>query len=320
MQQEHHDDKKLEAHEVTFWRIGDVTVTRIEEFSSPGYSPFLQFPDYDASIFDEFPELRDMDKLDPQTGRTFASIHSWLVRTGNEIILVDTATGNKKPRIDPKFERFHMLDSPAYLKNLAKTGVRPEDVTIVVNTHMHVDHSGWNTVLESNRWVPTFPNARYVFGRDEYANWQPGGVTAIAQPEGIPVIEDSITPIVEAGLVEWVGNGEELIPGITFHAAPGHTSGQLIMQVESAGDTAIFTGDCMHRAMQVYRPTLNCFLCENNDLAPVTRKMILERSATRKAMIFPAHFGAPHAGRIEHRDAAKGAGGGYCFEPILPTR
>ncbi len=301
------------------WRIGDVTVERVEEFSSPGYPPSLQFPDYDPAIFDAFPELRDMDRLDPETGRTYASIHTWLLRAGDEIVLVDTATGNDKPRTDPKFERFHMLDAPTYLDHLAEAGVKPEEVTIVVNTHMHVDHSGWNTRLENGRWVPTFPNARYVFGADEYRNWQPGGVTATAQPEGVPVIEDSIEPIVEAGLVEWVSDGDELLPGITFHAAPGHTSGQLIMQVESNGDAAIFTADCMHRAMQIYRPTLNCFLCEDNDLAPITRAKVLERCAEREALIFPAHFGAPHAGRVKRRDGANGVGSGYRFEPIEPT-
>lgn len=295
------------------WRIGDVVVERIEEFSSPGFPPSMQFPDFDMAIFDSHPELRAIDRIDPETGRTFASIHAWLVRHGDNIILVDTASGNDKQRLDPKYARFHML-STDFLGQLARAGVTPEDVDLVVNTHMHVDHSGWNTVLRDGRWVPTFPNARYVFGRDEYANWQPGGVTATAQPEGVPVIEDSIDPVVEAGLVDWVGDGDELRDGITFIAAPGHTSGQLMMQVTSRGETGIFTGDVMHRAMQVFEPGLNCFLCENNELAPVTRARVLAHCADRDAIIFPAHFDRPHAGRIGRRED-----GGYRFVPVEPA-
>lgn len=294
------------------WQVGDVTIERVEEFSSPGFHPSQQFPDFDPSIFDTFPELRDIDRIDPQTGSTFASIHAWLVRHGGEIILVDTATGNGKERLDPKFGRFHMLDTD-FLGELARHGVKPEDVDVVVNTHMHVDHSGWNTRLVDGRWVPTFPNARYVFGRDEYANWQPGGVTALAQPEGRPVIVDSIEPVVEAGIVDWVGDGDELRPGMTFRAAPGHTSGQLVLEVVSDGQMAIFTGDCMHRAMQVFKPDLNCFLCEDNTLAPVTRARLLERCAENDALIFPAHFDRPHAGRIARR-----ADGGFRFIPVAP--
>lgn len=295
------------------WRIGDVVVERVEEFSSPGFPPSMQFPDYDPSIFEEFPELKAIDRIDPATGNTFASIHTWLVRAGGEVILVDTASGNDKVRTDPKYARFHMLDTD-YLDRLAEKGVRPDDVTIVVNTHMHVDHSGWNTRLEGGRWVPTFPKARHVFGAEEFRNWQPGGPTATAQPEGIPVVEDSIVPVVEAGLVDWVRDGDELQPGITFHAAPGHTGGQLVMRVESGGEVGIFTADTMHRAMQVFNPDLNCFLCENNDLAPVTRRRLLETCAEQDALIFPAHFDRPHAGRVKRRE-----GGGYRFAPVPPS-
>ena len=98
-----------------------------------------------------------------------------------------------------------------------------------------------------------------------------------------------------------------------FRAAPGHTSGQLVLEVVSDGQMAIFTGDCMHRAMQVFKPDLNCFLCEDNTLAPVTRARLLERCADNDALIFPAHFDRPHAGRIARR-----ADGGFRFIPVAP--
>lgn len=139
------------------WQVGDVTIERVEEFSSPGFHPSQQFPDFNPAIFDTFPELRDIDRIDPETGSTFASIHAWLVRRGDEIILVDTATGNDKERLDPKFGRFHML-STDFLGELARHGVKPEDAmssstrtcmsTIPAGTH------GWRTAAGS-RPFPT---------------------------------------------------------------------------------------------------------------------------------------------------------------------
>lgn len=290
-----------------FWKIGDVRIARVEEMSSPGFRPDQQFPDFDPGIFDRHPELKSLERIDPQTGATIASIHSWVVWTGNEVVIIDTASGNDKIRTDPKFQRFHMLNT-SFLDRLAAIGAGPDDVTMVINTHMHVDHSGWNTVKRNGKWMPTFPKARYVFGRDEYRNWQPGGVTATAQPEGVPVIEDSITPIVEANDVLWIGDGDQILPGITAHALPGHTSGQLGIRVTSGGDVGWFSGDTMHRAMQVFEPELNCFLCENSKVAEATRKAFLQTCADEGAMIFPAHFDAPHAGRVGNR-----ADGGFRF-------
>ena len=295
------------------WRVGDLTVERIEEFSSPGYPPGMQFPAYTPDIFERHPDLRALDRIDPDTGNTFASIHAWVLRAGGEVVVVDTASGNHKSRPDPKFARFDMLETD-FLKRLKAAGVEPESVTLVVNTHMHVDHSGWNTMLLDGRWVPTFPNATYVFGAEEYRNWQPGGCTATAQPEGLPVIADSIEPIVAEGMVRWVGDGDELLPGISFHATPGHTLGQLALRASSGGDVGWFTGDVMHRAMQVYEPGLNCFLCEDPELAGRTRARMLEIFAAENALIFPAHFDRPHAGRISHRPD-----GGYRFEPVFPV-
>lgn len=292
------------------WRIGEARIARVEEFSSPGFLLRQQFPDFDPAIFERHPELKALDRIDGETGRTYASIHAWVMWIGGELVVVDTASGNHKVRTDPKYARFHMLDTP-FLDRLSEAGAAPVDVSIVINTHMHVDHSGWNTVLRGGQWVPTFPNARYVFGREEYANWRSGGVTALAQPEGVPVIEDSIEPVIGAAPVIWMEDGDEILPGVTAHALPGHTSGQLGIRVESQGEVGWFSGDVMHRAMQVFEPGLNCFLCENNDVAPVTRKRFLERCAAENAMIFPAHFDRPHAGRIGRR-----ADGGFRFEGV----
>lgn len=298
----------------SFWRIGEARIARVEEFASPGFLLRQQFPDFDPAIFARHPDLTALERIDGETGRTYASIHAWVMWIGDELVVVDTATGNHKPRTDPKFTRFHMLDTP-FLDRLTAAGAAPADVTMVINTHMHVDHSGWNTMLRDGAWVPTFPNARYVFGAEEYRNWRPGGVTALAQPEGLATIEDSIEPVLGAAPVIWMADGDEILPGVTAHALPGHTSGQLGIRVASGGEVGWFCGDVMHRAMQVFEPELNCFLCENNELAPVTRRRFLETCAGEGAMIFPAHFDRPHAGRIARRDD-----GGFRFEGVAAGR
>ena len=164
-------------------RIGGVEVARIEEMLTPGFDPAFLFPGFSAALLDEFPELRNPNFFHAETGKVMSSMHSWLLRIGDDVVLIDTGCGNHKHRSAKAFQRFHMLDLP-FLDRLAAAGVRPEDVTYVINTHLHVDHVGWNTALVDDAWVPTFPRARYVFGAREYANWTKDGRSLRAQPEG----------------------------------------------------------------------------------------------------------------------------------------
>ena len=294
------------------WRIGDVTIERVEEFSSPGFHPSQQFPDFDLSLFDAFPELRSIDRIDPETGHTFASIHTWLVRYGDEIILVDTASGNDKERLDPKYGRFHML-STDYLGELARHGVSPEDVDVVVNTHMHVDHSGWNTRLADDRWVPTFPNARYIFGRDEF-DGHAARQAASAEPINRGSWHDSVLPVVEAGQAEMVGfdfvHSLGLEERVTLIPTPGHTPGHFCVNVEGSKGEGLITGDAIHHPIQFREP----HLVNNGDMdvprARATREALTERLADSGELMLPIHFAGPCAGRIR-RD-----GEGFRYEFI----
>ncbi|MCZ7658797.1 MAG: MBL fold metallo-hydrolase [Xanthobacteraceae bacterium] len=230
------------------------------------------------------------------------------MRDGRNVVLIDTGCGNGKPREFPAFRRFHMLDLP-YLDRLAEAGVRPADVTHVINTHLHVDHVGWNTVRTGDRWTPTFPNARYFFGADELANWL-DPATAARAPETTPVIEDSVQPVVDAGKVETVAAGDEILPGVSFEAIPGHTLGQLAVRLESQGASALFTGDVFHQPMQIVRPSWNSRFCEHQEIARATRARVLDENADTGTVIFPSHFGAPHAGTVRRH------GAGYRFDPL----
>ena len=117
-------------------------------------------------------------------------------------------------------------------------------------------------------------------------------------------------PVVEAKLVDTVRSGDQLIPGISFEAIPGHTMGQLAVRLSLEGESALFTGDVFHQPMQIVRPLWNSRFCENQDVARVTRARVLDTECDRGTVIFPAHFGTPHAGSIVRH------GSGYRFVPL----
>ncbi|MFZ4531253.1 MAG: MBL fold metallo-hydrolase, partial [Alsobacter sp.] len=276
---------------------------------TPGFDPAFLFPDYDAAILTAHPLLASASFFDAPSGRLMSSMQSWLVLGEGHVILVDTGCGNGKTRSAPAFRRFHDLNLP-FLERLAAAGVQPSDVTHVVNTHLHVDHVGWNTELRDGVWTPTFPNARYVWGRLETEHWLDPARGLAAQPEAAEVLADSVRPVIEAGRVTLLDDGDTVVPGMRVRHAPGHTAGQLEVWLESDGQSAVFSADVLHQPMQVYRPAWNSRFCELQDAARITRDRLLADAAARDALVFPSHFGAPHAGRI-----ARGAEG-YRFVPL----
>ena len=197
-------------------------------------------------------------------------------------------------------------------ENLKEAGVSPEDVDLVICTHLHVDHVGWNTRAEDGRWVPTFPKARYVFGRAEFEHWTSGDGPRLF-PENVAVIEDSVIPVVEAGLVDFVEAGDTILPGLTVEAVPGHTATQLAVKYERSDGSFICTADVLHQPIQIYEPDYNSCFCEDGEAARATRRRILDYCAESGALLMPMHFGPPHAGYVR-RD-----GSGYRFEPATPA-
>lgn len=290
--------------------VGSCQVSRIEEMLTPGFDPKFLLPDFDPAVFGKHPELREPNFWHAASSKVMSSMHSWLIRMDGKIILVDTGCGNHKTRALPLFQRFHMLDLP-YLDALAAEGVRPEQVDLVICTHLHIDHVGWNTVLKDGRWVPTFPHARYVFGRREFEHWRAPDAGLSKLPENADVIADSVMPIVEAGLADFVDSGDRILPGLEVADAAGHTAGQLMVTLTSGRDAVVFSGDCIHQPLQVFRPDWNSRFCEDPETARATRRRLLAYCADRGAVIMPAHFGAPHAGFVQR------AGDGWIFKPAF---
>jgi glyoxylase-like metal-dependent hydrolase (beta-lactamase superfamily II) len=290
-------------------RVGEVEVLRVEEMLTPGFDPAFLFPNYNPEVLLEHPQLAQPNFFDQASGKLMSSMHSWMLRVGRHVILIDTACGNDKTRSHPAFQRFHQLHKP-YLERLADYGVRPEDVTLVINTHLHVDHVGWNTRLSGGDWVPTFPNARYLMGRTEMAHWRDPEGGLRVHPMGAEVLVDSVDPVVDAGQVDLIDFDEEFLPGISVRRMSGHTAGQLAVHIVSNGERALFKGDAFHQPMQVYRPDWSSRFCEQPLEANATRRALFEEAAETGAILFPAHAGEPHAGRIQRR------ADGYRFVPL----
>jgi glyoxylase-like metal-dependent hydrolase (beta-lactamase superfamily II) len=230
----------------------------------------------------------------PSTNQCVMSVHSWLIRTPHHTILVDTCCGNAKNR--PGSPHFHQLDAP-YLDRLRSAGVQPEDIDYVLCTHLHVDHVGWNTRLVDGRWIPTFPNAKYVFSREELGFWDLPKHAHLPE-EARDVFTDSVLPVIAAGQDHVVSMSDQLSDSLLIEPAPGHTPGHIMLRLLSAHDEGVFIGDVMHHPIQVYRPTWNSQFCMDPEQAVVSRMRVLNHCAEKNCLMFPAHFGVPHVGRI----------------------
>ncbi len=286
------------------FRIGHVDIARIEESLGHGFAPDFLFPTAEKDLFAGSAAALGPNFFDAGAGRLMSSIHTWLVRTGRHVILIDTCAGNHKHR--PMLPRFHKLDTP-FLDRLRAAGVAPEQVDYVICTHVHVDHVGWNTRLVDGRWVPAFPNAKYIIARREIDFWT--AQAAAAAPDDLVAIlyNDSIRPILDSGQAELVEGDHPLGDEIMLTPAPGHTPGQVIAHLRAGGRRAVFSGDVMHHPIQIGNPHVNSCFCENHDEARATRLRLLESCSETGALLLPAHFGRPHGVHIEARP------GGFAF-------
>ncbi len=230
---------------------------------------------------------------DLSQGVGFLDFHSYLVRTPRHTVLIDTCIGDDKERGGHKF--FHRLKTP-WLANLRAAGVAPEQVDFVMCTHMHADHIGWNTRRLDGVWVPTFPNARYVFARTEYdlrrRNWERD------PSSGYGAFADSVLPVVESGQALLVDDGHEVDGHFTLLPAPGHTPGNVVIQLQSRGERGVFCGDVLHHPIQVANPHWSAAFCEDRVQSSRTRQEFVAATADSGAIVIPAHFPAPTAGRI----------------------
>ena len=291
-------------------RVGSTTIEKVFEMDLNGMSLQQLMPAFDPKVLVDHPYWLPAGTSD-DAGHAFLSLHTWLVRHDGQTILIDTGAGNDKGR--PQQMALDHLNNPL-LERLASAGVRPEDVDLVLHTHIHADHVGWNTRLVEGRWVPTFPNAEVICSDLEWrygaalTNGDEAAIAACRQEAGlgepirIPVsgtFADSIRPLEGRVPVRRIPiDGAEILPGIRFVPTPGHSICHASIEIVSAGEVALFSGDVFHHPAEIYVPDLVSVFCEFPQAARQSRREFMERMIDTQATLFSSHLPKTSAGKI----------------------
>jgi glyoxylase-like metal-dependent hydrolase (beta-lactamase superfamily II) len=278
----------MASEHIKHWDFGDVRITRIVEVNAHT-DPFTMLsaecaPDEGKN----HPWL--MPNFALPDGTMKISFQAFAMKTPTKTIIVDTCIGKDRESEFPIFS--HMQSD--YLEDLVAAGYDPDKVDIVLCTHLHFDHVGWNTRMVNGRFVPTFPNARYLFSKSEYDHWQkvrPGN-------SHVAHFTDAIDPVVEAGLVDYIADAHQVSPEVSLFPTPGHTPHHVSVLIRSRGQEAVITGDLMHHPIQLARPDLPVNADSDKPLGVRTRTEFCERFANRDVTIIGSHFCDPTAGRI----------------------
>jgi glyoxylase-like metal-dependent hydrolase (beta-lactamase superfamily II) len=267
------------------WQIGDVKVTRVLEQEAPLPPEGLIANVDPARMAEHASWLRPHFMNDD--GQIVLSIHALVVESGGKTIVVDTCMGNDRPLpqgMGP-FDTNFLVD--------LETVVKREQVDYVMCTHLHFDHVGWNTMLEDGEFVPTFPNARYLFGREEYEHW-----SKAPEDENIDLTY-GVKPVVDAGLHELVANDFAITDEVRLESTPGHTPGHVSVRIESQGQHAIITGDMVHHPVQLAEPTWGSHPDAQPERAVQTRRDFVARYGDTDVLVIGTHFAGPTAGHIK---------------------
>ena len=274
------------------WKIGDYTVTRVVEMEVPGGTKFI-LPDATKEAALEL-EWMQPHFATPE-GRLIMSIHALVIDTGDKRIIVDTCIGNDKQRNIPAWTNLQTN----FLQDLEAAGYPRETIDVVLCTHLHVDHVGWNTMLVDGEWVPTFPNARYLLADKEFNYWNSGD----DEDAYGDIMGDSVQPVVDAGLVDLVDWEHVVCDGVQLEPTPGHTPGHCSIHITSNGDVALITGDCIHHPCQMTRTDWCSSADYDQPAGEATRNTLLSKYVDTDVLFIGTHFATPTAGYVKHHDS-----------------
>jgi glyoxylase-like metal-dependent hydrolase (beta-lactamase superfamily II) len=291
--------------------LGDVEITRVVEWGGPVGTLRTIVPGADPDTVRANGSWLAPDFHDPADDTYRCHIQTWVLRSEGRTILVDTGVGNGRDR--PQVPVFAHLDTD-YLARLREAGVEPEDVDIVVNTHIHYDHVGWNTRARDGEWVPTFPRATYLIPRADNLYFDPATARRTRPPrddderrrwEGSKLVfEDSVAPVHRSGqAVLWEGS-HRIDRNLLLEAAPGHTPGSSVLTLRSGTDRAVFVGDMLHSPVQLLDPAWNSCFCDDPERAARTRESYLSRAADCRELVIPAHWPS-HGGAEVTREGGR---------------
>jgi glyoxylase-like metal-dependent hydrolase (beta-lactamase superfamily II) len=276
------------------WKIGGVRASRFVEIEMPGGMQRI-IPEATRERVRAIPWL--FPHFCDAGGRMIASIHALVVDTGARRIVVDTCIGNDKPRAATP--AWHLLQT-RFLEDITAAGYAAETIDTVLCTHLHIDHVGWNTRLVEGRWVPTFPNARYLVARAEYAHWGSGAGDAVQRA----VMADSVQPVFDAGLADLVETDHRVCDEVKLVPSHGHTPGHVSVLIESQGASALITGDFVHHPCQLAHPEWNSVADSDPEGARATRRTMLGRYADTPTLVIGTHFATPTAGYLKRDGVA----------------
>jgi glyoxylase-like metal-dependent hydrolase (beta-lactamase superfamily II) len=269
------------------WKVGKVKITKVVELETVGSTRFIL-----PLASNE--EIRKLPWLIPhfatEEGRLKMSIHSLIVETPKHRIVVDTGLGNdKQGRNVPTWNN----RNDPFLEKLTLAGFHPDSIDTVLCTHLHVDHVGWNTKLDDGKWVPTFANARYVFGRGEFEYWRDHSV----EPAHIAVFNDSVKPIWDAGKAELIASDAKLTDEIRMISTPGHSPGHMSIHIRSDGEEGLLTGDVAHHPCQMAHLDWSSTADSDPKQSVVARRDLFSRFADTPTLVIGGHYNAGHIRR-----------------------
>ena len=278
------------------WQIGDVKVTKIVESETIFDIPTM-FPKASAEEVQKLDWLKPHFVTDDWQGKM--SIHALIVETPDKTIVVDTCIGNDRDRI--AYKTSNNLQT-AFLEDFAAAGFDQEKVDVVLCTHLHFDHVGWNTMLEQGKWVPTFPNARYLFNRAEFEHWrdtQDDVTEDMFLNVQKNVFVDSILPVLEAGLVDLVDENHRVCEEVWFEPTPGHSPGHVCIRIRSQGQDGFITGDMVHHPFQFANAEWSMASVDyDSDMATSTRSRVYADVADQPVLVIGTHFAGVTSGKV----------------------
>jgi glyoxylase-like metal-dependent hydrolase (beta-lactamase superfamily II) len=294
------------AFDVHSLRVGPFSVHRVADIDRVKWPATAMFRALSGEALVRAAARTPAGMVDVEGGGILLSFNSYIVETPDAVVLIDAGIGNDKERHDrPLWHR----RSSRFLEALDALSFPADRIDVVINTHLHADHVGWNTSTVGGAWVPTFPRARYVTPKDELAYW-----SKLYETQGAETLHgayaDSVAPLLTHGKLGAVETPCEIVPGLRLEPASGHAPGMCVVRLNAAGTDILFLADVVHHPLQLSDPDTTSNFCMDPMMATATRRRILDECAARGTIVAPYHFPSPVFGRFQK------AGVGYDYVPL----
>jgi glyoxylase-like metal-dependent hydrolase (beta-lactamase superfamily II) len=280
----------MAVEHIKHWKIGDVEIARLVEVNAFEDNLWMLWKDETADFLKRHAWVHP--HFATPEGLMKISFQCFVLRSRGKSVMIDTCIGADRKR---EYDVFCNIKT-TFLDDMKAAGFPPSSITTVLCTHLHFDHVGWNTHLVNGKWVPTFPQARYLFGRKEYDHWchmrQTGGYHDFEH------MHDSIDPVLEAGLVDFIEPEHQITDEVSLFPTPGHTPGHVSVLIRSRGEEAVITGDLLHHPIQLSYPMRHGNFDMDKDQGALTRQAFVDRFGGKKVLVIGSHFCDPTSGWI----------------------